>query len=140
MSRILSTGGGVSRPRPGGGGCGVWPGGRLGCLVRGCPGPQPGGSPGPLQGAGDLQAHTWGDVQAHTGGVSRPKCKGCIPACTEADPHSQQTATTVGGTHPTGMHSCLIIISSIPQFLVLRIETVLNSFETFHLKMSVSAV
>ena len=40
---------------------------------------------------GDLQAHTWGV---------------CIPACTKADT-PQQTGTPAGGTHPTGMHSCL---------------------------------
>ena len=49
------------------------------------------------------------------GGVSRPTQGGgvspgphpgglCIPACTEADP--PWTATTMGGTHSTGMHSC----------------------------------
>ena len=45
----------------------------------GCPGPHLGESPGP-----------------HPGG--------CIPACTEADP-PPPTATTEGGTHPTGMNS-----------------------------------
>ena len=39
-----------------------------------------------------------------SGGGSAPG--GCIPACTEADPPPQQTATVVDGTHPTGMHSC----------------------------------
>ena len=32
-----------------------------------------------------------------------------IPACTEADPPGD-TATAVDGTHPTGMHSCWLII------------------------------
>ena len=40
------------------------------------------------------------------GGVSRPRPGGCIPACNEADT-PPQTATAAGGTHPTGMHSCL---------------------------------
>ena len=33
----------------------------------------------------------------------------CIPACTAATlpPPQKQTATAAGGTHPTGMHSCL---------------------------------
>ena len=83
----LSTGGGVSRPRPRG---------EVGGSGRVC-----------------VQAHTQG-LQAHTqGGVSRPRpggvqaeARGCIPACTEADTHPQQTATAAGGTHPTGMHSC----------------------------------
>ena len=38
-------------------------------------------------------------------GVSRPTPGGgCIPACSEADP--PWTATAMGSTHPTGMHSC----------------------------------
>ena len=45
------------------------------------PGPHPGGLPGPTPGG-----------------------RVCIPVCTEA--HPPVTATTVGGTHPTGMHSC----------------------------------
>ena len=74
----------------------------------------PVGSPGPH--LGGLQAHTWGvsrptlgGVSRPTpgGGVSRPTPGGCIPACTEAAPHP--TPTAVGGTHPTGMHSCLIM-------------------------------
>ena len=32
-----------------------------------------------------------------------------IPACTEADPPGD-TATAADGTHPTGMHSCWLII------------------------------
>ena len=45
-------------------------------------------------------------------GVSGPG--GClvwgvgIPACTEADPPGE-TATAADGTHPTGMHSCLLM-------------------------------
>ena len=40
-------------------------------------------------------------------GVSRPTPgEGvCIPACTEADP--PWTATAAGGSHSTGMHSCI---------------------------------
>ena len=30
-----------------------------------------------------------------------------IPACTEADPPPEETATAADGTHPTGMHSCI---------------------------------
>ena len=37
-----------------------------------------------------------------------PHGGGCIPACTDTDP---PTATAAGGTHPTGMHSCLEDIS-----------------------------
>ena len=56
---------------------------------------------------GKVEGSGQGGLQAHTWGVSRPTLRGvCIPACTEADP-SQQTAIAAGGTHPTGMHSCL---------------------------------
>ena len=45
-----------------------------------------------------------GGLQAHTqGGSPGSHLGGGIPACTESDP---STATAVGGTHPTGMHSC----------------------------------
>ena len=69
-------------------------GGIPACFVGGIPaclaGLQGGGvSPNPHQGGGS--------PGPHPGGL-------CIPACTEADP--PWTATTMGGTHPTGMHSC----------------------------------
>ena len=76
------------------------------------PGPHPrgslrrlaGGSPGPHPGGGG----EWGAPGPHLGGVSRPTPGGgAIPACTEIDPPPPRlTATAVGGTHPTGMHSC----------------------------------
>ena len=50
--------------------------------LGGYSGPDPGGSLGPRLGR-----------------------RGCIQACTEADTPPQQTATAVGGTHPTGIHS-----------------------------------
>ena len=56
-----------------------------------------GGCPGP--GLGSVQAQARGGVQAQAQGV-------CIPAGTEADTPQQMT-TAAGGTHPTGMHSCL---------------------------------
>ena len=56
---------------------------------RGCPGPGLGGS-------------AQGGVQAQAKGM-------CIPACTEADPPPQQTATAADGMHPSGMHSCLLM-------------------------------
>ena len=46
-----------------------------------------------------LQAHTQGGFQAHTRG-------GGILACSEAYP--VWMATAMGGTHPTGMHSCFL--------------------------------
>ena len=49
-------------------------------------------------GGGGISACLAG-LQAHTWGV-------CIPTCTDATP-PLQTATAVGSTHPTGMHSCL---------------------------------
>ena len=60
------------------------------------PGPHPGG----VEGSG------LGGLQAHTGG-------GGIPACTEADPPPQLTATAAGGTHPNGMHSCYYVKFSV---------------------------
>ena len=39
------------------------------------------------------------------GGVPGPRGVG-VPACTEADPRPQETATAADGTHPTEMHSC----------------------------------
>ena len=78
--------GGVSRPRPRG---------RLGGLAGGVSRPTPGG-PRP----------TFGGVSR-----SRARPRGCIPACTEADPPPpQQTANAADGTHPTGMHSCLHVL------------------------------
>ena len=42
-------------------------------------------------------------VQSAPGGVSAP---GCVPA-PEGCGDPPVTATAAGGTHPTGMHSCL---------------------------------
>ena len=68
---------------PGGGSPAPHPGGSVGIWPGGISMPTLGGSPGPHQG-----------------------CDGvCIPACTEADPPPPM-ATTTGGTHLTGMHSC----------------------------------
>ena len=67
-----------------GGSWGVWP--------MGVSSPTPGGG---------LQAHTWA-------GSLGPHARGCIPACTKAD---SPMATAAGGTHPTGMHSCLNWVS-----------------------------
>ena len=65
---------------------------------------------------GGVQAQTQGEAGGLAGGgfrptrgvvVSRPRARGCIPACTEADT-PQQTATAAGSMHPTGMHSCCL--------------------------------
>ena len=81
--------------------CSQWGGGKF-------PGPHPrgklkglvGGSPGP---------HLGGYPSLRWGGWSPgPGPGGCIPACTEADT-PQQTGTAAGGTHPTGMHSCVTL-------------------------------
>ena len=67
---------------------------------------------------GGVQAHTQGGLQAHTWGSPGPY-PGGIPACTEADP--QQTATAVGSTHPTGMHSWLKLFTlNIPHVSLFR--------------------
>ena len=96
----------VSRPTPKGeverSGFGGFPGPHLG----GSPGSYPGESPGPHP--GELSRPTpRGGLQAHTQRGSPGPHLGGIPACTEADPPPQQMATAVGGTHPTGMHSCV---------------------------------
>ena len=110
------------------GGLGPGPGGRLGGLAGGMVSrPRPMGE---VEGSGwGSRLTLGGGVQTHTQGVSRPtprrgvqahtqggpgpglggmpSPRGCIPTCTETDtpPPPQQTATAVGGTHPTGMHS-----------------------------------
>ena len=65
----------------------------------GCLGPASGGCWG-----------VWQGVSRPTQGVgvvcAQAQVWGYIPACTEADtPPPKQTATAVGGMHPTGMHS-----------------------------------
>ena len=85
------------------------------------PGPHPRGKlRGLAGGGGGIQAHSQGEVegsglgglQVHTRGSPGPHQGGLqahtqedIQVCTEADT-PQQMATAVGGTHPTGMHSC----------------------------------
>ena len=62
-------------------------------------------------GWGGLQAHTQGGLQDHTQGVSRATPGGSPgPHPGDVSQHAlRQTppmVTAVGGTHPTGMHSC----------------------------------
>ena len=75
---------------------------------------------------GGIQAHTqggsWGVSRpiprGEVGGVSRPTPRGEVgwsgqgglQAHTRGSDGSQQAATAAGGTHPTGMHSCFILI------------------------------
>ena len=60
-------------------------------------------------GQGSLQAHTLGEgewgLQAHTRGVSRPTPRG--GESWHALKQTPPMATVAGGTHPTGMHSCV---------------------------------
>ena len=100
---------------------GPGPGGRLGGLAGGGggPGPHPGGVSRPRPGGVQAQAQGW--------------CPGqgpgeCIPACTEADTPLQQTATAAGGTHPTGMHSCLLIL--IADKKLYACKTAIDDFKT----------
>ena len=71
-------------------------------------------SPGPHPGE-KLRGLAWGSLQAHTGGVLQTHSKGGLQAHTWGggglSQHAlrqtpKQTATTAGGTHPTGIHSC----------------------------------
>ena len=67
--------------------------------------------------SGGLQAHTqggklggWagGSPGPHLGESQGPDPGGvCLSVCCDPPP-PQHTATAAGGTHPTGMHSCLI--------------------------------
>ena len=58
---------------------------------------------------GGHQAHTQGgNWGVWLGGVSRPTPVGVCPGPGQGGP--KQMATAAGGTHPTGMHSCLVSI------------------------------
>ena len=70
----------------------------------------PGGSPGPHPG-GKLRVWPW-SLQAHTQVVSQHALR--------QTPH-QLTATAVGGTHPTGMHSCCNYTGSPLKWVRLRV-------------------
>ena len=107
MSRILSTRGG-----------GWW----YPSMPYRFPDPHPRGKLRGLAGGGGWsQAHTQGSVSPG------PHQRGCIPACTEEDP---PTATAAGGTHPTGMHSCVRFsfneFCATALFLSMTIGTKLN--------------
>ena len=77
--------------------------------------PTPGGSPGPHQ------------------GVSRSTPGGCILACTEADP-PQLTATAAGGTHPTGIHSCFLVIFLLWRLFFFQDTINCNLFATVYIQ------
>ena len=89
---------------------GIWPGEvsrptprrKLKGLAWGVSRPTPGGVSRPTPG-GCLQVHTQGGcLQAHTKGEL-----GVSQHALRQTPPPQQMATAAGGTHPTGMHSCL---------------------------------
>ena len=67
---------------------------------------------------GGLQAHTeggsWGDLARV--GVSRPIPRGGLSQ--HALRQTPPTATAAGGTHPTGIHSCLWIVPFHPALLL----------------------
>ena len=93
----------------GGGSPGLYPGRRLRGLAGGISRPIPRGE---VEGSGrgvsrpiprgEVEGSGQGGLQAQAQGGPGPG-GGCIPACTEADPHR---ATAADGTHPTGMDSC----------------------------------
>ena len=81
------------------GGClGLGPGGRLRGLVGRCLGPDPGGRLGVWPGEGVSRPRPRGMLGGLAGG--------CVQAQAWSRTPAQQTATAVGGMHPTGMHSC----------------------------------
>ena len=67
-----------------------------------------GGSPGPR--LGDVGGLAGGSVQAHTLGCPGPGWSRVVSQHALGQT-PQQTATAAGGTHPTGMHFCLLIAS-----------------------------
>ena len=96
-----------------GGAWGVWLGGGK------SPGPHPGGKLSGLAWGGGVSRPTprgrlrvWpGGLQAHTqGGSPSPHLVGVFQHVLRQTP---LTATAAGGTHPTGMHSCVIFVYSI---------------------------
>ena len=93
--------------------CSRSPGGGIPACLAGLQAHNQGGSSGG-SGQGGLQAHTqggsWGG--SSLGGFSRPTPGGpapragvCSRGCGDPPP---VTVTAAGGTHPTGMHSCLL--------------------------------
>ena len=86
---------------------------------------------------GDLvQAHTQGGNLGGSGwGVPAPRGDTCGGACFGGGGDPLVTATAVGGTHPTGMHSCLIMCLHLVDINLYRSGTVnLNTVNSkFHL-------
>ena len=82
------------------------PGGRLGDWPGGCLGPHPGGGcPGPHPGGGLSRPTPGGCPGPHwEEGCPGPGPGGIFQHALRQTP-PQQTAITMGGTHPTGMHS-----------------------------------
>ena len=117
VSVILFTGRGVSRPTPrerlggsGGGGIQATPRGEVEgsdwWSLQACTWGDLQAPPG-----GDLQAHTqWGCLQAHTQGVVQAQAGVVSQHALRQTIPSQETATGVGGTQPTGMHSCYLLL------------------------------
>ena len=70
-------------------------------------GPTPRGRLRGLAGVVSRSTPGGGELRGLAGGSPGPHPGGCIQhALRQAPP--QQTATTAGGTHPTGMHSCFV--------------------------------
>ena len=78
------------------------------------PSPHPGGKlRGLAWGWGSLQAHSQGGLQALTGESPGKHCWGTgVSQYALKQTQAQLTATAGGDTHPTGMHSCLTILTS----------------------------
>ena len=57
-----------------------------------------------------LQAQTRGRLRGLGNGVSRPTPEGGVSHHALRQTPPQQTATAVGSMHPTGMHSCFVLL------------------------------
>ena len=87
--------------------------------------PTPRGRLRGLAGEG-LQAHIQGGVQAQAWGVSQHALRQTPP---------QQTATAVGGTHPTGMHSCSeIVLQRLSKRFFYKVQSIF-SIQSMTVKM-----
>ena len=80
----------------------------VGCLVQwGVPAPRGGGVPGPV-GRGACSRGVWSQGGCLVWGclVLGGACSRGVPGGDTLPPPPPNMATAVGGTHPTGMHSC----------------------------------
>ena len=102
-----------------GGSPGPHPGGRLRGLAGGVSRPTTRGVSRPTP-RGELGSLARGVSRPTPRGVSRPTTRGVVSQHALRQTPSQLMATAAGGTHPTGMHSCLkIYLIKIQRHLII---------------------